>query len=292
MFSGVFTAMITPFDSDDRIDWNQLEKFVNDQIEAGIDGLVPVGTTGESPTLTIMEKEELIRNVVRWVDHRVPVIAGAGSNCTATAIESAQAVKDLGVDATMQVVPYYNRPTQEGMFEHFTAVADQVDLPMMLYNVPHRTGSLLEPSTVLRLAQHERIICLKDAAGDITAATTIMTNAPKRFTLLSGEDGLTFPLLSVGAQGVVSVLSNVFPEALVKMVSFQQKGEWDAAREIHVALLPFIDLLFREPNPAPLKAAMNVRFGTSEAVRLPMRQVTPQLRREIVTRTEEIMSLV
>jgi 4-hydroxy-tetrahydrodipicolinate synthase len=292
MFSGVLTAMITPFDSNDRIDWNQLEKFVNEQIEAGISGLVPVGTTGESPTLTAKEKEELIGNVVAWVDHRVPVIAGAGSNSTAAAIESARSAADLGVDATMQVVPYYNRPTQEGMYEHFTAVADRVDLPMMLYNVPHRTGSRLEPSTVLRLARHERIVCLKDAGGDITAATTIIANAPERFSLLSGEDGLTFPLLSIGAQGVISVLSNVFPEVLVKMVSLQQKGEWDAAREIHVSLLPFIDLLFREPSPAPLKAAMNVRFGMSEAVRLPMRLISPQLRKEIASRTEDIMSLV
>jgi 4-hydroxy-tetrahydrodipicolinate synthase len=292
MFSGVLTAMITPFNSDDRIDWSHVEKLVNDQIDAGISGLVPVGTTGESPTLTTREKEELIRNVVAWVDHRIPVIAGAGSNCTAVAVESARSAADLGVDATMQVVPYYNRPTQEGMYDHFTAVADQVDLPMVLYNVPHRTGSRLEPSTVLRLAQHERIVCLKDAAGDITAATTIITNAPERFTLLSGEDGLTFPLLSIGAEGVISVLSNVFPEVLVKMVSLQKKGEWDAAREIHVALLPFIDLLFREPNPAPLKAAMNIRFGTSEAVRSPMRHVTPQLRKDIAAKTEEIMSLV
>jgi 4-hydroxy-tetrahydrodipicolinate synthase len=281
MLKGVLTALVTPFDAKGRIDWEQLEQIVEFQIGAGVSGLVPVGTTGESPTLSAAETGDLIAKVVHWVNGRVPVVAGAGSNCTKTAIEKAIEATKLGADATMQVVPYYNKPTQEGIVKHFCAIADTVESPVVLYNVPSRVGVGLSVDAALRLASHERITALKDAGGDLMSSAKILANSPAGFSILSGEDGMTLPLLSLSADGVISVASNLFPELVVKMVELFNEGDQIAALDINVRLLPLYEVLFAEPNPTPVKFAMKVRFGMSDSTRLPLLTASPGLQQKI-----------
>ncbi len=288
MFAGVFTALATPFDQKGRIDWDHFERLVQTQIEAGVDGLVPVGTTGESPTLSAEECHDITSAVVRWANGRVPVIVGAGSNSTCEAIRKAQAARRLGVDATMQVVPYYNKPTQAGLFRHFMEIADTVDIPLVVYNVPIRSGVGISTATILDLSKHERITTLKDAGGNVSETSDIVSRRPEGFSVLSGEDGLTFPMMALGAEGVISVLSNIFPKHVVRMVRLCRAGEWGGARNIHFALQPIIRLLFEETNPIPLKAAMAMRFGTGEYYRLPLVPISPDLRARLAGVVEEL----
>lgn len=270
MFRGVYTALITPFTRDGEIDEQALRKLVDFQIEKGIDGLVPVGTTGESPTLSPEETEAVIRVVVEQAAGRVPVIAGTGSNWTDKAIHLTAKAKEIGATASLQVAPYYNKPTEEGFFRHFTAIADAVDLPMVVYNIPGRTGKNIENPTMLKLARHKNIVAVKEASGNIAQMMDLIANKPEGFAVLSGDDNLTFPLMALGGTGVISVASNIVPDRMKALTQAALAGSWEQARELHYQLLPLFKAIFIETNPIPIKAAMALKGFVQESYRLPM----------------------
>jgi len=270
MFEGVFTALITPFTKDGKLDEQALRKLVDFQIDQGIDGLVPVGTTGESPTLSPEETEQVIRIVVEQTGGRVPVIAGTGSNCTDKAIHMTEKAKQIGATASLQVAPYYNKPTGEGFFRHFTAIADAVDLPMVVYNIPGRTGKNIENPVMLKLAQYKNIVAVKEASGNISQMMDLIAKKPKDFAVLSGDDNLTYPLMALGGKGVISVASNAVPDRMKDLTHSALKGDWDRARKLHYELLPLFKAIFLETNPIPIKATMAMKGFVEEVYRLPM----------------------
>lgn len=272
------TALVTPFRGG-AIDEPALAALVEEQIAAGIDALVPAGTTGEAPTLSLDEQVRVIRLVVEQSRGRIPVIAGTGANATAEAIELARGARSAGADGLLQVTPYYNRPTQEGLFRHFAAIAEAVPLPIVLYNVPSRTGCDLLPETVARLAELPPIVAIKEATGSTTRATQLL--ARTRLTVLSGDDFTMFPLYAVGARGVISVLSNIAPRWVADMWDHVRADRWDAARSIHARLQPLTELLFAESSPAPVKAALALRGAMSDEVRAPLVPATAPLREKL-----------
>lgn len=264
---GAMTAMVTPFKGD-GVDYDRLRKNVQFQIDGGINALVPCGTTGESPTLSHDEHDKVIETVVEAAAGKVPVIAGTGSNATAEALRLTQHAKDAGADACLQVNPYYNKPTQEGMYRHFSMIAD-VGLPVVLYNIPGRTGIMMTPQTVARLAQHPNIIAIKEATGSLDMASEIASLCD--ITILSGDDSLTLPLMSIGAKGVISVVSNLLPAKVKAMTAAALAGDWDGARRLHLELFPlFKGMLSLETNPIPIKAAMMLKGMDTGELRLPM----------------------
>jgi len=269
-FRGTMTALITPF-RDGAVDDDALDALVERQIAAGIDGVVPCGTTGESPTLSHAEHRHVIERVIQAVAGRVRVVAGTGSNATSEAIELTRHARDAGADAALVVNPYYNKPTQEGMYRHFMALADEVGLPIVLYNIPGRTGVALTPATVNRLAEHEKIVAIKEATGSLDTASEIASlTRGKGMTILSGDDSLTLPLGAVGGQGVISVLSNLVPERVVAMVTAMLAGDFAAAQEQHLELFPLFKAMFLETNPIPVKTAMQMAGLDSGLLRLPL----------------------
>jgi len=270
MYEGVFTALVTPFTADGKLDEAALRRLVDFQIEEGIDGLVPVGTTGESPTLSQEETEAVIRITVEQAKKRVPVIAGAGSNSTDKAIHLTALAKKLGADASLQVAPYYNKPTAEGFYRHFTAIAEAVDLPMVVYNIPGRTGKNIENATMLALAKHKNIVAVKEASGDIGQMMNLIAQKPAGFSVLSGDDNLAFPLIALGGKGVISVASNLVPKPMKEFIQAALRGQWDKAREMHYRLLPLFKAIFVETNPIPIKAALAMKGMMKEVYRLPM----------------------
>lgn len=268
MFTGAFVALVTPF-QDGEIDWRTLDELVDFQLEGGIDGVVPVGTTGESPTLSHDEHKKVIERVVKAAGGKVPVIAGAGSNSTAEAIDLAAFAKKIGADATLQVDPYYNKPTQEGFYQHFKAVAEEVDLPIVLYDIPGRCGAGMTPGTIVRLAEVENIVALKDATGKLDHVSEVATRCD--LTILSGDDSLTLPMASVGAKGVVSVVANIVPADVKAMTDLILEGDLVSARQWHNKLFTLCrNLLSLATNPIPIKAAMSMLNMASEEMRLPM----------------------
>ncbi|MGH7179745.1 MAG: 4-hydroxy-tetrahydrodipicolinate synthase, partial [Tepidisphaeraceae bacterium] len=275
MFQGTITAMVTPF-REGRLDEAALRDQVEFQIGSGIDGLSPAGTTGEAPTLSGAEHARLIELTIQFAHGRVPVIPGVGSNSTSHAIELHSLAKRLGATAALSVTPYYNRPTQEGMFRHFLALADAVELPIVLYNVPSRTGTNLLPATVARLSTHKHIVAIKEAGGAVDQAAEIMSRC--EITVLSGDDALTLPMISIGAQGVVSVASNLVPKEMVAMTRRALAGEFGPAREIHRRLAPLIRSLFLDGNPAGIKCAMSLAARDSGELRLPLCGVSESTR--------------
>ena len=291
MYEGVFTALVTPFTQEGKVDEQALRRLVDFQIEEGIDGLVPVGTTGESPTLGAEETEAVIRITVEQARGRVPVIAGAGSNSTDKAIHLAAAAKKLGADATLQVAPYYNKPTAEGFLRHFTAIADAVDLPMVIYNIPGRTGKNIDNSTMLKLAGHRRIVAVKEASGDISQMMNLIAQKPAAFAVLSGDDNLAFPLIALGGKGVISVASNLAPGRMKEFVSAALKGQWDKARELHYRLLPLFKAIFLETNPIPIKAALAMKGMMEEVYRLPMCRMGEENRKALAGALRELKLL-
>jgi len=291
MYEGVFTALVTPFTQEGKVDEQALRRLIDFQIEEGIDGLVPVGTTGESPTLGAEETEAVIRITVEQARGRVPVIAGAGSNSTDKAIHLAAAAKKLGADATLQVAPYYNKPTAEGFLRHFTAIADAVDLPMMIYNIPGRTGKNIDNSTMLKLAGHRRIVAVKEASGDISQMMNLIAQKPASFAVLSGDDNLAFPLIALGGKGVISVASNLAPGRMKEFVSAALKGQWDKARELHYRLLPLFKAIFLETNPIPIKAALAMKGMMQEVYRLPMCRMGEENRKALAGALRELKLL-
>ncbi|SIQ92503.1 4-hydroxy-tetrahydrodipicolinate synthase [Alkalispirochaeta americana] len=281
MFKGVYTALITPFTAEGAIDEPALRRIVNAQIEAGVAGLVPVGTTGESPTVTHQENIRVIGIVIEEARGRVPVIAGTGSNSTAEAIEMTREAKKLGATATLQVAPYYNKPSQEGFYRHFTTIADTVDLPIMVYNIPGRTGKNIETDTLVRMANHPNIVAIKEASGSISQMMDVIARLPEDFAVLSGDDNLAFVLTSLGGQGVVSVASNLIPSRMVKLVDQTLQGEWAHAREAHYKLLPFFRALFLDTNPVPIKYMMHRAGFCENSYRLPMVPLSEENQRSI-----------
>src|ERR1051325_10731563 len=270
MFRGTFTALVTPFRNGD-VDLGALQKLVEAQIGAEITGLVAVGTTGESPTLTHEEKEAVIARVVEVTRGRSKVVAGTGSNSTRDSIEMTKFAEKTGADAALLVAPYYNKPSQEGLFRHFKAIADATSLPIMLYNIPGRCGVDIMPETVARLAKDCRnIVCIKEASGSVERVGELRRRLPESFTILSGDDSLTLPFMAVGASGVVSVASNLFPAEICALVGACEEGNLKSATKLHRKLLPLFKDLFVEPNPVPVKTALGWRGAISGEVRLPL----------------------
>jgi len=270
MFRGTFTALVTPFRNGD-VDFAAFEKLIEAQITAGITGIVAVGTTGESPTLTHDEKHEVIERTIKIANGRCKVIAGAGTNSTRDSIEAIKFAEKAGADGALLVAPYYNKPSQEGLFRHFKAVADATKLPVMLYNIPGRCVVDIAADTVMRLAEScHRVICIKEASGSVERVGELRRRLPKEFTILSGDDGLTLPFMSVGAAGVVSVFSNLFPAELCALVRACESGDFKSAEALHRKMFPLFKDLFIEPNPVPAKTALSWRGAISFEVRLPL----------------------
>jgi 4-hydroxy-tetrahydrodipicolinate synthase len=280
-FEGVYTALVTPFAADGSVDWKALRRLVDFQVDGGVAGLVPVGTTGESPTLDGAECREVIRVVVEQARGRVPVIAGAGSNCTAEAVHYANDAKEAGAQATLQVTPYYNKPTTDGLLQHFRAVADAVDLPIVVYNIAGRTGRNIENPVMLELAKHPRIRAVKEASGDLNQVMDLVAAKPADFAVLSGDDNLVFPIMALGGTGVISVASNLVPDRMAAFVGALLKGDAAAARRMHYELLPLFRAMFVETNPIPIKAAMAMKGLVTETYRLPMCPLAPKSRERL-----------
>ena len=269
MFKGCMTALVTPF-SGGEIDADALRRHIDFQIDNEIDGLVPCGTTGEASTLNHEEHIEVVRITVEHVNGRVPVIAGSGSNSTEEAVRLTKCVKEVGADACLMITPYYNKPTQEGLYQHFSYVAGQVDIPIILYNVPGRTGVNMLPETVGRLAGIPNIVGLKDATGDLKQASYTIQAVTDDFVILSGEDALTYPLMSIGGRGVISVVSNIAPRQMADLTGSFLGGDVKKARELHHLLLPLCDAMFLETNPIPVKGALFMMGRMKNELRLPM----------------------
>ncbi len=291
MFEGVFTAIVTPFTGDGKIDEEALRKLVDFQIEKGISGIVPVGTTGESPTLSHEEHHRVIEIVIDQVNGRVPVIAGTGSNCTEEAIKMTEKAKEAGATASLQVAPYYNKPTQEGFYRHFTAIADAVDIPIIVYNIPGRSGKNIENSTMLELAKHKNIVGVKEASGNINQMMDLILNKPDSFVVLSGDDNLTLPLMALGGKGVISVASNIVPDRMAEFVGAALRGEWEKARKLHYELLPLFRAIFIETNPIPIKAALAMKGMIRETYRLPMCEMSEEHKKALRSVLEKLKIL-
>ena len=269
MFKGVITALVTPFRGD-AVDEEALRRLVDEQIRAGIDGFVPVGTTGESPTVSVEEHIRIIKIVVEETRKRVPVIAGTGANATREAIELTREARAVGADGTLQVTPYYNRPTQDGLVRHFKAVADAVGLPVVVYNVPGRTGCDLLPETMERLCEVPLVVGIKEATGSAQRAAQIIARVGDRMVVLSGDDATAFPLYALGAQGCISVVSNVAPADMAAMWDAAAAGNWNKARELHYRVFPLSEGLFIEANPIPVKAALAMMGKITDEIRAPL----------------------
>ncbi|MGB2755056.1 MAG: 4-hydroxy-tetrahydrodipicolinate synthase [Phycisphaerae bacterium] len=274
MFTGMLVALVTPF-KNGQVDYGGIERLVDWHIEQGTEGLVPVGTTGESPTVDVAEHQKIVKTVVERSAGRIPVVAGTGGNATAEAIHLTRYAKDVGADGSLQVCPYYNKPTQEGLYRHFAAIAEAVDLPMVLYNIPGRTGVSLAPVTIARLAQLPQVVAVKEATGSIDQASEILSRCD--LVVLSGDDSLTLPLMAVGAQGVISVVGNLVPKDMKRLTDAMLAGDVATAQEAHRRLFPLCRAMFIETNPIPVKTAMKmVGLLESDEKRLPMTDLTPE----------------
>ena len=270
MITGSIVALVTPMHPDGAIDWQALTRLIEHHIESGTAGLGVVGTTGESPTLTVPEHCEVIRFAVEQAGGRIPVVAGTGGNSTHEAIELTVSAAEAGADYSLSVTPYYNRPTQHGLFEHFQAVARAVNLPIILYNVPGRTGCDLLNETVVRLSQIDNIVAIKDATGDVQRGSRLIEAVPDGFAVFSGDDATALELMRHGAKGNVSVTANIAASDMAAMCNLALSGEWEAAADIDAKLATLNDLLFSEANPIPVKWAMAHRGMIDSGIRLPL----------------------
>jgi 4-hydroxy-tetrahydrodipicolinate synthase len=274
MFRGTFTALVTPF-RNGAIDFAALDRLIEEQIAAEISGIVAVGTTGESPTLTHDEREEVMRRAIQMAKGHCHLLAGTGSYSTRDAVEATKQAEKLGADGALLVAPYYNKPSQEGLFRHFQMIAQATSLPLMLYNIPGRCGVDIGAETVVRLAEAcPNIVSIKEASGSVERVSELRVKLPNEFTILSGDDSLTLPFMSVGAVGVVSVASNLFPEKVCALVRAFESGDPATAGKLHRQLFPLFKDLFIEPNPVPVKTALGWRGGMSGEVRLPLCEMT------------------
>jgi 4-hydroxy-tetrahydrodipicolinate synthase len=269
MFSGAIVAIVTPF-KEGKVDEKSLRELIEFQIKNGTDGIVPCGTTGESSTLSHEEHDRVIEITVDAVKKRVPVIAGTGSNSTDEALRLTKHAYEAGADGALSVCPYYNRPTQEGLYQHFKIIAESVPIPIVPYNIPSRTGVNLMPETVARLAKISNIVGIKEASGSLKQMQDVISLCGEKFAVLSGDDFFTFPLLSIGGRGVISVVSNIVPAEMAAMIDAFKAGDIKKAVKMHHKLVPLVDALFIETNPVPVKAALSMMGKISYDVRLPM----------------------
>jgi 4-hydroxy-tetrahydrodipicolinate synthase len=270
-FKGTYTALVTPFRSDGALDLDALARLVEWQIESGIDGLVPCGSTGEAATLSHSEHIQVVKHVIEVVAGRVPVIAGTGSNYTREAVELTDEARRIGADGALLISPYYNKPTQDGIFHHYRTVAEETGLPLVLYNIPGRTASRIEPATTARLSRLPGVVSLKEAGGDLVATSQTIAMSEPGFVVLSGDDALTLPMLSIGAKGVITTTGNVAPRQMSEITRAFLGGDTERAREIHYQLLTVMEALFIEPNPIPVKTALAILGRIPEpTLRLPM----------------------
>lgn len=280
MFTGSLVAIVTPF-KENQIDEEAFRELIEFQIENGTNAIVPCGTTGESPTINFEEHKKLIDITVNAVKKRVPVIAGAGANSTEEAIELTRHAKEVGADGTLQVVPYYNKPTQEGLYQHFKTIAEEVPLPQILYNIPGRTGVNMTPDTVARLAELNEIVAIKEASGSLDQMAEIVQKAGDKITLLSGDDNLTLPVLSIGGKGVVSVVANIVPKDTSDMIKAWEQGDVKRAQELFLKLFPLTKAMFYETNPIPVKTALAMMRKIKEELRLPLCPMAPANREKL-----------
>ncbi|MEQ2526539.1 4-hydroxy-tetrahydrodipicolinate synthase [Robertmurraya yapensis] len=282
LFGRVSTAMVTPFDNKGHIDFAKTTQLIKYLIENGTESLVVAGTTGESPTLTKEEKIALFQHVVKVVDKRIPVIAGTGSNNTYASIELTKKAEQLGVDGIMVVGPYYNKPNQEGLYQHFKAIAESTTLPVMVYNIPSRSVVNISPETIIRLSKIPNIVAVKEASGDLSAMTNIISNTDDDFYLYSGDDSLALPVLSIGGAGVISVASHIIGNELQEMVQAFLDGDTKRAAKLHQELLPTMVELFKAPNPVPVKTALQLKGLNVGSVRLPLVPLTEAERNNLI----------
>ncbi len=274
MFHGALSALVTPF-RDGAIDEKALRELVEWQIQSGVDGLVPCGSTGESATLTHAEHEQAIKLVIDQARRRVPVIAGTGSNSTAEAIRLTAYAREAGADGALLISPYYNKPTQDGIFRHYKAIATAVDLPLIVYNIPGRTGSNIAPETFARMCEVRNIAGVKEASGSMDQCSDILKFCGDRLTMLAGDDSLTLPLMAMGAKGVISVITNVTPREMHELAAAGLAGDFARARELHFRMLPLMRTLFLETNPIPVKQACAFMGKCTNEVRMPLVPMTP-----------------
>jgi len=278
---GLFTAIITPFDKEGGLDEEGLRSNIDFQIEQGVDGIVPVGTTGESATLSEEEHKKVVEISIDQVNGRILVLAGTGSNNTSEAIDYTRHAKDAGADAALMITPYYNKPTQEGIYQHYKKVAEEVDIPIILYTVPSRTMVNIEPETTKRLSEISNIIGIKDASGNLNQVSREIMLCGDDFAVLSGDDSLNLPLISLGGKGAISVASNIVPREMGDLVRSALNGNLERARELHYKLYPLCKILFIETNPAPVKAAMNMIGLSAGDPRLPLVSVRKESEEKI-----------
>ncbi|UOQ85630.1 4-hydroxy-tetrahydrodipicolinate synthase [Gracilibacillus salinarum] len=274
-FGRMLTAMVTPFDKHNQIDFNITTQLVEHLIASGTDGLVVAGTTGESPTLSHQEKIDLFKHVIKVVDGRVPIIAGTGSNNTQASIELTKEAEQLGVNGALIVTPYYNKPNQEGLYQHFAAIADQTKLPIMLYNIPSRAVVRLNVETVVALSQIDNIVSVKDSTGDLDSIASILNQVDEDFTVYSGDDSLTLPIQSIGGTGIVSVSSHIIGKEMKEMITLYEQGNVKEAAQLHRQLLPIMRALFMAPSPSPVKSALKYKDIDVGSVRLPLVPLSP-----------------
>ncbi len=282
-FGKVATAMVTPFDHKGNIDFEKTTQLINYLISNGSDALVIAGTTGESPTLSTEEKLALFRHSVKVVDGRVPVVAGTGSNNTYASIELTKKAEEIGVDAIMIVAPYYNKPNQEGLYQHFKTIAESTELPVMLYNIPGRSVINMSVDTIVRLAELPNVVALKDASGDLDAMTAIIAQTSDDFALYSGDDGLTLPVLAIGGTGIISVASHIIGNEMQEMVKLYESGNPKEAAKIHQRIMPVMKSLFAAPSPTPVKTALQLKGLDVGSVRLPLVPLTEEERQTLVS---------
>lgn len=282
-FGKVATAMVTPFDHKGNIDFEKTTQLINYLISNGSDALVIAGTTGESPTLSTEEKLALFRHSVKVVDGRVPVVAGTGSNNTYASIELTKKAEEIGVDAIMIVAPYYNKPNQEGLYQHFKTIAQSTELPVMLYNIPGRSVINMSVDTIVRLAELPNVVALKDASGDLDAMTAIIAQTSDDFALYSGDDGLTLPVLAIGGTGIISVASHIIGNEMQEMVKLYESGNSKEAAKIHQRIVPVMKSLFAAPSPTPVKTALQLKGLDVGSVRLPLVPLTEEERQTLVS---------
>ena len=270
-FTGLGIALITPFNEDESVDYERLGRLVEYQLQNNADYLVVLGTTGETPTLSEEEKTEIVDFVVSKVKGRVPIVLGVGGNNTAAIVKRLQTESFVGIDAILSVVPYYNKPSQEGIYQHYSAIAKASKLPIILYNVPGRTGVNMQVETTIRLAREfDNIIAIKEACGNMDQINDIIKRKPKEFMVLSGDDGIAYPLITMGAQGVISVIGNAFPKEFGRMIRLSLQGEYESAREIHQKFTDLFELLFVDGNPAGVKCMLSLMGYIDNRLRLPL----------------------
>lgn len=289
VFKGYAPAIVTPFTKSGKVNYNVFKKLIDFQIENGARAIVFLGTTGESATLTQKEREEVVEFAVEYVDYRVPVIVGAGSNCTKTAIEKSRKFEKLGADCLLHVTPYYNKCTQNGLIEHYTAIAKSVSIPIILYSVPSRTGVNIQPETVKVLSEIDNIVGIKEASGNISQISEIRRLCDEDFAIYSGDDGLTVPILSVGGAGVISVVGNALPKYMTAICDNYFLGNIDYSRELQLALNPLIKLMFAEVNPIPIKYAMKLVGFDCGIPKLPLTEATNPIKIKIRNMIKEFL---